>query len=785
MRSVIEALGWEGKIAYTAPTGVAACNIRGLTIHSWAGVGKASESIEDLLPIVARNSGACKRWKDVEILVIDEISMLSAELFDKLDMIGRRVRNKMDPFGGIQVIVCGDFFQLPPIGLGKSVKFCFEAEAWKELFEKDSSDGMIILDKVYRQQDDTTFLNLLNEMREGVISGRNQQILLQKVKEAQELYNQQSHSFAPASKQLQSKKLEIRPTKLFSTNHDVDQFNMTELERLSMSSDDMDDDKDPIIYFARDDGREPYLSQLKAGTKAPEKLHLKRGAQVMLLKNLDTENGLVNGARGTVVDFERSSGRTDFCPMLPVVNFSVVVGSIRREERVVLTPEVWEVKLGEKVLASRKQIPLMLAWAISIHKSQGMTIPLLEVSFNRMFEFGQAYVALSRATSLDGLTLNSFQANSIRAHPLVIHFYRNIADRQRQRYREQSHNVDEIVEVSLQSFVDEFNTNRVVKQVDRDEWIETRPRPISSSNRNQSFVNDATEISQPFGQQQVGNEVLQKEESVRSEAELDTVSEIVAPAQDITGKKPSMLFNNRIVVESTCNPTKPLDFQDASRSNAFGDEWLHEDFMARKRSESRQRIAASNAGFHPLALRGSEGSPVTQLLTAIQPQPQQQPQQQQQQAQSASSSLTTNKEIDSWDVVDLVHSASDEDNDVNDDETVLLPISKATLSVLSSTEQEPVQARTQSSKDFGGYGESPHFSENRNPLDRVLSQGSGTPSANITVKSDPHAESDSNKQGKMIITDSLKRKLEENRQKALEKLEMFKKSRLNESTISL
>lgn len=348
LRSVIEALGWEGKIAYTAPTGVAACNIRGLTIHSWAGVGKASESIEDLLPIVVRNSGACKRWKDVEILVIDEISMLSAELFDKLDMIGRRVRNNMDPFGGIQVIVCGDFFQLPPIGLGKSVKFCFEAEAWKELFEKDSSDGMIILDKVYRQQDDTTFLNLLNEMREGVISGRNQQILLQKVKEAQELYNQQSHSFAPASKQLPSKKLEIRPTKLFSTNHDVDQFNMTELERLSMSSDGLDDDKDPIIYFARDDGSEPYLSQLKAGTKAPEKLYLKRGAQVMLLKNLDTENGLVNGTRGTVVDFERSSGRTDFCPMLPVVNFLVVVGSIHREERVVLMPEAWEVKLGEK-----------------------------------------------------------------------------------------------------------------------------------------------------------------------------------------------------------------------------------------------------------------------------------------------------------------------------------------------------------------------------------------------------------------------------------------------------
>lgn len=356
LRSVIEALQWEDKIAYTAPTGVAACNIRGLTIHSWAGVGKASEPIEQLLPMVLRNSNACKRWRETEILVIDEISMLSAELFDKLDVIGRRVRNNINPFGGLQVIVCGDFFQLPPVGLGKTVKFCFEAQAWKSLFEEGRDDGMIILDKVFRQKDDTTFLNLLNEMREGQISIQNQQLLQRKVEDAQRWMQQEQMEargggegvFQSASTvaNKREKKLTIRPTKLFSTNHDVDQYNMTELERLQKGDGD-DDDKEPVIYFAVDQGKDPYLTQIKTGTKAPEKLYLKKGAQVMLLKNLDTERGLVNGARGTVVDFERSNSRTSFCSLLPVVNFTIIMGSTRSEERMVLMPETWEVKLGE------------------------------------------------------------------------------------------------------------------------------------------------------------------------------------------------------------------------------------------------------------------------------------------------------------------------------------------------------------------------------------------------------------------------------------------------------
>jgi ATP-dependent DNA helicase PIF1 len=392
----MERLGLENKIAFTAPTGVAACNIRGLTIHSWAGIGKASEPLEQLIGIVMRNSNACKRWRETDILVIDEISMLSAEIFDKLDIIGRRIRNKIQPFGGLQLILCGDFFQLPPVGLnGETIKFCFQANAWTELFgnldhsyhhdqqqreeelEVETVDNeMIILQKVFRQKDDITFLTILHELREGQISMTTRTILTNKVMEAQKQIQQQqqqqseNETATSLSLSSSSKKLKVRPTKLFSTNEDVDTYNLRELEQLtstsSSSSSSMTNksskketveqqqqqqqqqqEEEAKIYFAIDEGKEPYLNQLKNGTKAPAKLHLKIGAQVMLLKNLSTETGLVNGARGTVIGFERANARTDFCLWLPVVLFSVIFGDSRHEERVTVMPDIWDIKLGD------------------------------------------------------------------------------------------------------------------------------------------------------------------------------------------------------------------------------------------------------------------------------------------------------------------------------------------------------------------------------------------------------------------------------------------------------
>eukprot|EP01033_Poteriospumella_lacustris_P004299 gene4299-3069_t len=747
--------------------------------------------------------------------------MLSAELFDKLDVIGRRVRNNINPFGGLQIIVCGDFFQLPPVGLGKTVKFCFEAQAWKSLFEEGRDDGMIILDKVFRQKDDTTFLNLLNEMREGQISMQNQQLLQRKVEDAQRWMQQEQmearvEGFLPSASSVanhREKKLAVRPTKLFSTNHDVDQYNMTELERLQKGGGGGADeeDKEPVIYFAVDQGKDPYLTQIKSGTKAPEKLYLKKGAQVMLLKNLDTERGLVNGARGTVVDFERSNGRTSFHSLLPVVNFTIIMGSTRSEERVVLTPETWEVKLGETVLASRQQIPLMLAWAISIHKSQGMTIPLLEVSFNRMFEFGQAYVALSRATSLQGLTLHSFQAQSIRAHPLVKDFYRDIAtaNHRRQPHQQQQHYhqqqqyatvslpppTDDVLEVCLGDFVNAFQVDFDPKAVDYDQWIDSRGRSTTTtadttqrqhveerrryedtSNRSQ-FVPPPSSLPLPLpstslqAQPERPMVAAHRPDTLMTGPSQPSASSAMATAAAAAAaaniRKPSGLLNSSFSAASFAVPRVRNEtssgFQDAGHSNAHGDDWLDQDFMAKKRAEVAQRTAAMeqqyllsstatamSASFVPppptaataLTAVGSSGAmrrespPTTAALlpTTLPVAP-----------SSAPSSSSKNKEA-AVEIVYLLDSA-------DEDSVPYVPPVPTMGPAVAFRGQPPTV------NDFGGYGCQPHLTCNESPLNRSVTVGNG-----------------------VVLTDSLKRKLEENRQRALEKLEKFKKSRLEQSS---
>lgn len=279
---IMQTLELSDKISFTAPTGVAACNIRGLTIHSWAGVGTAHEPVEQLQYQVKRNSQASRRWKETEILVVDEVSMLSAELFDKLDIIGRRIRGNLQPFGGLQIVLCGDFFQLPPVGLGKNTHFCFDSNAWKEIFIDDNQEyrnEMIVLDKVFRQQDDSIFLNILNELRKGVVSYQTNQLLIRKVQEAN--YQDQAKPFDTTAAKKDGTKEDdrktpiVRPTKLFSTNQDVDNYNMQELQQLSDV-----DEAEPRLYLAVDDGRDPYLSQMRNGTKAPQSLLLKVGAQV-------------------------------------------------------------------------------------------------------------------------------------------------------------------------------------------------------------------------------------------------------------------------------------------------------------------------------------------------------------------------------------------------------------------------------------------------------------------------------------------------------------------------
>lgn len=363
----------------TASTGVAACHIGGITLHQFAGVGKATDSPQECLKQALRKSGTVKRWKSCKNLIIDEISMVSSNFFDILDYLGRafNVNNKHKPFGGIQLIICGDFFQLPPVykGTGNNKKFCFQSKAWS-----NCNFRVVELNQVYRQKD-PKFINILRGIRVGLCDKA----------AAQMLKNTEYNKVSKGS---------IVATKLCTHRKNVEETNKNCLEKLH---------GEPRTYTYKDES--PYYStfinQLLPDTVS---VTLKVGAQVMLTKNINPSIGLVNGTRGVVTALGKN---------FPVVKF---IGG--HEQTIGL--ERWSVKVTPDLTVIRRQVPLKLGWAVSIHKSQGMTIDFVEMNLEQVFEQGQAYVALSRVRSLEGLRVERFSSSCIRVNPDVIKFYKSI-----------------------------------------------------------------------------------------------------------------------------------------------------------------------------------------------------------------------------------------------------------------------------------------------------------------------------------------------------------------------
>ena len=448
-------------LSITATTGIAAVNVRGMTVHSWSGVGIGTGSLEETVARASRSKAVKKRWEETETLVIDEVSMLSAELFEKISAIGKRCRADPRPFGGLQVILCGDFMQLPPVGLGKDCHFCFHSPVWTELLGPPTAGGMMVLDKVFRQKD-PRFLRVLNELRRGVCSAATDALLQSKVREAPRVRKE----FAASGR---------NPTKLFAVNTLVDKINETELAKLA-SGESADGSPLSYLYKAKDEGD---IGLMKS-SRVPDTIELRVGAEVMLLKNLSTDEGLVNGSRGRVVRFEsnldfveeRYSVVPEHFPgnlrMFPVVEFFVVFGSTTEKVEKLVRPESWDVTQGQKVLAQRTQVPLILSWAMSIHKSQGMTIPLVEVSTDRSFEYGQVYVALSRAVSLEGLILTDFNRNTIKCHEEVRAFYQSMGVSAEEPEVEQ----DASVSTSVGHLANAFDIYLPEYQEPNDGWVE-------------------------------------------------------------------------------------------------------------------------------------------------------------------------------------------------------------------------------------------------------------------------------------------------------------------------
>lgn len=373
-------------IAITSMTGISAILLGGITMHSFFGIGLGTGTFDEIFLKISKNPKARAKWKYTDTVVIDEISMLSAQLFEKLDMIGRNIRGLNIPFGGLQLILCGDFLQLPVIN---NPSFCFESKIWKE-----SIDETVYLNEIVRQTN-SEFQNILNNIRYGIVS-----------KEVKEFLDSRR------VENLNDIKSDIKPTRLYTTNKDVNELNENELYKL-----DTGDGKNEFLeyninihFYVPQRNEKNYFDNFIKNCSMPQQLILCIGAQVMLLKNIDVENGLANGSRGVVTKFEND---------LPCVKFM-------NGNETIIDYADWEIEEGNQKIAKITQIPLRLAWSLTVHKAQSCTLDNVEVDLSNIFEYGQAYVALSRVRNKEGLRILNIDYTGVKAHPKALQYYKNL-----------------------------------------------------------------------------------------------------------------------------------------------------------------------------------------------------------------------------------------------------------------------------------------------------------------------------------------------------------------------
>lgn len=373
----------EVPVAITAPTGIAATHIGGITLHSWSGLGIREDINEDVIENLLKKSYLRKRFEKTKVLIIDEISMLSPRLFEAVDALLQNIRFSNEPFGGIQVVCTGDFFQLPPVvkpvyGEAEDFsqdeddippKFVWQTRSWQNL-----EPTVCYLSERHRH-DDPDFIRLLDEMRAGKVSEDSRGIL-------------EECKFTEF--------FDVLPTRLFTHNADVDRINQQELKKL---------DEKEHQFGAVKKGNPVMSERLLENSLVMPILTLKKGARVLFIKN-NFEKGFVNGTLGTIIDFDKDTG-------------APLVRTFEGKE-ILAEAEEWSIiDEANKKLASVAQIPLRLAWAITVHKSQGMTLDAAEVDLGKAFEPGHGYVALSRVKNLLGLKLLDINQVALQVDPLV------------------------------------------------------------------------------------------------------------------------------------------------------------------------------------------------------------------------------------------------------------------------------------------------------------------------------------------------------------------------------
>ena len=417
-----------------ALTGCAATllNCKAKTIHSWSGVKLARGNSEDIIRRVIRNRNFIKSWRGVEVLVVDEVSMMSSKMFDLLDNIGRVTRrNTSKPFGGLQLIFTGDFFQLPPIpdqNDPSSGEFCFQHPRWAMTFKLANCIEL----KTFFRQTDPAYISILQEVRRGTISPANIELLETRVNKKGE----------PAS-------AGIVPTKLFPIRSKVDNINSTSYAKL--------EGEEKLYHFnvttkakvhldtgvaftpeesdscdgLSSDQISQEVDNLITSLFTEKTVRLKIGTLVMCTVNLEVERGICNGSQGVVIGFaesnavfESNKGGAIILPDELMYKTNLLVPVVRFANGVTMKVAPHQRQSEEFPCVIVSQIPLCFAWALTIHKIQGATLDMAEMDIGRsIFAAGQSYVALSRVKTLEGLYLSEFNPTKIKANPLVIEFY--------------------------------------------------------------------------------------------------------------------------------------------------------------------------------------------------------------------------------------------------------------------------------------------------------------------------------------------------------------------------
>lgn len=406
-------------VAITASTGIAATHLHGTTIHSWSGIG-IKDSLSSLdLEKLRKNKRIKSNYKKTKVLIIDEISMLQKNQLDMLDFIARNFLNPERVFGGLQVIVCGDFFQLPPVSssLEKEKLFAYEAAVWN-----DENFQVCYLHEQHRQGNDP-LLTVLNDIRNGS-AGEHTKVPLRT------RYKKETQGATKA-------------TKLYTRNINVDCINNSELAKIQSQE---------HTFTMAYQGLGALVEGLKSNCLAQEQLKLKIGAEVMFIKN-HPMGKYVNGTRCVVIGFEKNA---DAWPIVKTHHNKIMT----------VCAEDWVLEDHGIVRASITQVPLRLAWALTIHKSQGMTLDAAEIDLGDAFEPGMGYVALSRVRSLNGLKLMNLNEMALKVHPKILKQDQLFKDSSAALVKHlNSLSEEEIIQSQQKALIERFESQKVGKSI--------------------------------------------------------------------------------------------------------------------------------------------------------------------------------------------------------------------------------------------------------------------------------------------------------------------------------